>query len=91
MDGKLRKLLGVLLRRSERQKPLVCIGRTHGQHGVPNQCTVCVSPSGQAKLAGTSSASNSSPRVVVGQMTGAVGTQAALGPKAMEVQGAMME
>ena len=31
------------------------------------------------------------PRVVVGQMTGAVGTQAALGPQAMEIQATMME
>ena len=31
------------------------------------------------------------PRVAVGQMTGAVGTQAALGPKAMDVQASMMK
>jgi adenylosuccinate lyase len=35
LDGKLRKLLAVLLRRADETKTLVCIGRTHGQHGVP--------------------------------------------------------
>ena len=35
IDMKLRKLLSVLLKRSEETKTLVCIGRTHGQQGVP--------------------------------------------------------
>ncbi len=35
IDKKLRLLLEVLLKRSEETKSLVCIGRTHGQHGVP--------------------------------------------------------
>ena len=35
IDKKLRLLLAVLLKRAEETKSLVCIGRTHGQHGVP--------------------------------------------------------
>ena len=35
IDTKLRRLLEVLIKRSEETKSMVCIGRTHGQHGVP--------------------------------------------------------
>jgi adenylosuccinate lyase len=91
IDQKLRQLLGVLLKRSAETKSLVCIGRTHGQHGVPTtyglRFAIWASEIGRhiARL------EQLRPRVVVGQMTGAVGTQAALGPKGMEVQAAMME
>ncbi|MFA5347833.1 MAG: adenylosuccinate lyase, partial [Methanoregula sp.] len=91
IDKKLRILLGVLLKRSDETKSLVCIARTHGQHGVPTtyglRFAIWASEIGRhiERLA------QLRPRVVVGQMTGAVGTQAALGSKAMEVQETMME
>ncbi len=91
LDQKLRLLLGVLLRRSAETKSLVCIGRTHGQHGVPTtyglRFAIWASEVGRH----IERLEQMRPRVVVGQMTGAVGTQAALGPKGMEVQATMME
>ena len=91
IDRKLRILLGVLLKRSDETKSLVCIGRTHGQHGVPTtyglRFAIWASEIGRH----IERIEQLRPRVVVGQMTGAVGTQAALGPKAMEVQATMME
>jgi adenylosuccinate lyase len=91
IDQKLRVLLAVLLKRAEETKTLVCIGRTHGQHGVPTtyglRFAIWASEVGRH----IERLSQLRPRVVVGQMTGAVGTQAALGPKGMEVQAAMME
>ena len=90
LDRKLRSLLAVLLKRSVETRTLVCIGRTHGQHGVPTtyglRFAIWASEVGRhiERLA------QLRPRVVVGQMTGAVGTQAALGPKAMEIQATMM-
>ncbi|MHB8162812.1 MAG: adenylosuccinate lyase [Methanoregula sp.] len=91
IDQKLRQLLGVLLKRSAETKTLVCIGRTHGQHGVPTtyglRFAIWASEIGRH----IDRLEQIRPRVVVGQMTGAVGTQAALGPKGMEVQAAMME
>ena len=91
IDRKLRILLGVLLKRSDATKSLVCIGRTHGQHGVPTtyglRFAIWASEIGRH----IERIEQLRPRVVVGQMTGAVGTQAALGPKAMEVQATMME
>ena len=65
-------------------------GRTHGQHGVPTtyglRFAIWASEIGRH----IERLEQMRPRVVVGQMTGAVGTQAALGSKAMEVQAAMM-
>jgi adenylosuccinate lyase len=91
IDEKLRLLLRVLLKRSDETKSLVCIGRTHGQHGVPTtfglRFAIWASEVGRH----IERLEQLRPRVVVGQMTGAVGTQAALGPKAMEIQATMME
>jgi adenylosuccinate lyase len=91
IDEKLRLLLGVLLKRSAETKSLICIGRTHGQHGVPTtyglRFAIWASEVGRH----IERLGQLRPRVVVGQMTGAVGTQAALGPKAMEVQATMMD
>ncbi len=91
IDKKLRLLLEVLIKRSEETKSLVCIGRTHGQHGVPTtyglRFAIWASEIGRH----IERLEQLRPRVVVGQMTGAVGTQAALGPKAMEIQATMME
>ena len=91
IDTKLRLLLEILIKRSEETKSMVCIGRTHGQHGVPTtyglRFAIWASEVGRH----IERLEQLRPRVVVGQMTGAVGTQAALGPKAMEVQATMME
>jgi len=91
IDTKLRKLLGVLVRRAEETKTLVAVGRTHGQQGVPTtfglRFAIWASEGGRH----IERLEQLRPRVAVGQMTGAVGTQAALGPKGMEVQAAMME
>ena len=91
IDKKLRGLLAVLLKRSAETKSLVCIGRTHGQHGVPTtyglRFAIWASEVGRH----IERLEQLHPRLVVGQMTGAVGTQAALGPKGIEVQASMME
>ena len=90
-DAKLRKLLAVLLKRSAETKSLVCIGRTHGQHGVPTTYGLRFAIWASEIARHIERLEQLRPRVVVGQMTGAVGTQAALGPKGMEVQATMME
>ena len=91
IDTKLRLLLEILIKRSEETKSMVCIGRTHGQHGVPTtyglRFAIWASEVGRH----IERLEQLRPRVVVGQMTGAVGTQAALGPRAMEIQATMME
>jgi len=91
IDTKLRQLLAVLLKRSEETKGLVCIGRTHGQQGVPTTYGLRFAIWASEVARHIERLEQMRPRVVVGQMTGAVGTQAALGPMGMEVQATMME
>ncbi|NVO66295.1 adenylosuccinate lyase [Methanofollis tationis] len=90
IEAKLRALLAVLLRRAGETKHLVCVGRTHGQHGVPTtyglRFAIWASEVGRH----IERLGQMRPRVAVGQLTGAVGTQAALGAKGLEVQPAMM-
>ncbi|MDD3622030.1 MAG: adenylosuccinate lyase [Methanofollis sp.] len=91
IEEKLQRLLAVLLRRAEETKHLVCVARTHGQHGVPTtyglRFAIWASEVGRH----IERLRELRPRVAVGQLTGAVGTQAALGTKGIEVQPAMMK
>jgi len=91
LNTKLRLLLKSLLARADETKNLVCIGRTHGQHGVPTtyglRFTIWASEVGRH----IERLEQMIPRVCVGQMTGAVGTQAAMGDHGIEVQAVMME
>jgi adenylosuccinate lyase len=91
LDKKLRLLLSVLLKRADETKTLVCIGRTHGQQGVPTTFGLRFAIWASEVSRHLERLSQLRPRVVVGQMTGAVGTQAAMGKTGMEVQAAMME
>lgn len=91
LEEKLKRLLEVLLNRAEETKFLVCIGRTHGQHGVPTtyglRFAIWASEIGRH----IERLGQMRPRVCVGQLTGAVGTQAALGEKGIEIQEEMMK
>ncbi len=91
LETKLSKLLAVLLKRAEETKHLVCIGRTHGQHGVPTtyglRFAIWASEVGRH----IERLNQLKPRICVGQLTGAVGTQAALGDKGIIIQEKMME
>jgi len=90
IEKKLKKLLSVLLTRSNDTINLVCAGRTHGQIGVPTtyglRFAIWASETGRH----IERLNEIRPRVAVGQMTGAVGTQASLGSKGIEVQETMM-
>jgi adenylosuccinate lyase len=90
IEDKLRRLLGVLLRRASETKTLVCAGRTHGQIGVPTTYGLRFGIWAAEVGRHLDRLAELRPRVEVGQMTGAVGTQAALGPRAPEVQARMM-
>ncbi|MBN1194709.1 MAG: adenylosuccinate lyase [Methanomicrobiaceae archaeon] len=91
LEGKLKLLLAVLLRRSEETKALVCAGRTHGQIGVPTtyglRFAIWASEVGRH----LERLGQLRPRAAVGQMTGAVGTQAAMGESGPRVMATMME
>ncbi len=91
IEQKLVNLLRVLLVRSDETKTLVCAGRTHGQIGVPTTYGLRFAIWAGEIARHIERLRQLRPRVLVGQLTGAVGTQAALGEKAPEIQEAMME
>jgi adenylosuccinate lyase len=91
LDEKLRRLLAVLLKRADETRTLVCAGRTHGQIGVPTTYGLRFAIWASEVARHIERLGQMTPRVAVGQLTGAVGTQSALGGKGMEIQATMME
>jgi adenylosuccinate lyase len=91
IDAKLRTLLTVLLGRSMTTRHLVCAARTHGQIGVPTTYGLRFAVWAAEIARHLDRLVELQSRVAVGQLTGAVGTQAALGEKGMEIQARMME
>ena len=91
LDQKLRALLRVLLDRAQATRTLVCAARTHGQIGVPTTYGLRFAIWASEVARHIDRLAEIFPRVAVGKLTGAVGTQAALGKKGMEVQETMMQ
>lgn len=86
LEEKMHRLLDVLLVQASEHKHLVCAGRTHGQIGVPTtyglRFAIWASEVGRH----IERLEQLKPRLLVGQMTGAVGTQAAFGKDGIEIQ-----
>ncbi|HMZ31545.1 MAG TPA: lyase family protein, partial [Methanoregulaceae archaeon] len=91
LNAKLRDLLAVLLQHSHDTRYLVCAARTHGQIGVPTTYGLRFAIWAAEIARHLDRLSELTPRVAVGQLTGAVGTQAALGERGIEIQERMME
>jgi len=91
VEGDLRGLLGVLLRQAEDHKETLTIGRTHGQHAVPMTYGMkfAIWASEVARHLDRLDAARE--RLLVGKMSGAVGTMASFGEKGFEVQRLTME
>ncbi|MDK2891686.1 adenylosuccinate lyase [Methanohalophilus sp.] len=91
LEPKMKGLLAVLVRQAEKHRETVCAGRTHGQIGVPTtyglRFAIWASEVGRH----IERLNQLKPRVIVGQMTGAVGTQAAFGSKGIDIQKKAME
>lgn len=88
--GIIEKLLlnvrNTLLDLAERTRKLVCVGRTHGQHAVPTTYGLKFAIFACELQRHLDRVRQVRPRIGVGQMTGAVGTQASFGPDARELQ-----
>jgi len=91
VEGDLRGLLGVLLRQAEDHKETLTIGRTHGQHAVPMTYGMkfAIWASEVARHLDRLDAARG--RLLVGKMSGAVGTMASFGEKGFDVQRLTME
>jgi adenylosuccinate lyase len=91
LEAKLKMLLGILLSRAMETRTLVCAGRTHGQIAVPTTYGLRLAIWASEVARHLDRLNDLRSRVAVGKVSGAVGTQAAYGPKGMEIQAKVME
>jgi adenylosuccinate lyase len=86
IEQKLCSLEQVLMDKAAKYKRVIVTGRTHGQHALPTtlgfKCAVWMRESAR----NLQRLRQCRKRLLVGKVTGAVGTQAGLGPHAVEVQ-----
>jgi len=88
---RLDQLEQTLLKITEKYTDMVCIGRTHGQHALPITLGLKFAVWLREISRHISRLAECTPRVVVGKITGAVGTMAGLGEHAFEIQKLVME
>ncbi len=90
LDADLAGLAQALAALADKHKRTIMLGRTHGQAAVPItfglKMAVFAAETGRHR----ERLAEASKRVLVGKMSGAVGTGAAFGPRALEIQDAVM-
>ena len=91
LSDDLDKLKNVLLDLSREHKKTICIGRTHAQHSVPTTYGLKFAIYACEVQRAIDRIRECKTRILVGQMTGAVGTQAAFGDKGIEIQRLVMD
>lgn len=90
LGPKLKKLLALLLDMAVNNKNTVCAGRTHGQIAVPTTYGLRFAIWASEVARHIERLEQLRPRAAVGKISGAVGTQAAYGPRGMEIQSLVM-
>ncbi|MBM3308870.1 MAG: adenylosuccinate lyase [Candidatus Altiarchaeales archaeon] len=85
------KLKKAVLMQAGRHKKTVCIGRTHGQHAVPTTYGLKFAIWASELQRHLDRLEECKQRILVGKMSGAVGTQAALGRHAVRIQELVMK
>jgi len=86
LEEKLKRLRSVLLSQAKKHKCTVCAGRTHGQIGIPTTYGLRFAIWACEVERHLQRLEELKPRILVGQMSGAVGTGAAFGSSAREVE-----
>jgi adenylosuccinate lyase len=86
IDDKLEKLKHALLQKADETKSLVTAGRTHGQLAVPTTYGLRFAIWAMEIARHQERLRQMKPRVAVGQMSGAVGTQAAFGKEGIRIK-----
>lgn len=84
-------LLSTLSDLAQRHRETMCMGRTHGQNAIPTTYGFKVAGYASEVMRHLERVRECRKRVCVGKLSGAIGTAAALGPKAREVQTSMMK
>jgi len=91
LEKRLNNFEKILLEKAERYKRTIMIGRTHGQHALPITLGFKFAVWTREIGRHIQRLRECKERILVGKMSGAVGTQAGLGPNAMKIQQLVME
>ena len=91
IEKKLADLKGILKKQAAQHKETVMIGRTHGQHALPITLGFKFAVWGYEVERHLERLSECKKRVLVGKISGAVGTQAGLGEHAEQIQELVMK
>ena len=91
ISHKLDNLEAVLLNLTKRYRDTLIIGRTHGQHALPMTLGLKFAVWLREIGRHIERLDECRPRVLVGKMSGAIGTMAGLGKNAIQIQGLVME
>ncbi len=91
VENDLREIRSILKNLAREHKYTVCIGRTHGQHAVPTTYGMKFAIWLDEIQRHLDRIEELKERVLVGQMSGAVGTMASFGDKGLEIQRLVME
>jgi len=91
ISKKLDDLELILLRQADRYKNTIMIGRTHGQHALPITFGLKLSVWMREISRHIQRLRECRKRLIVGKMSGAVGTQAGLGRQALKIQELVMK
>lgn len=91
LENRLNILEKTLLDKSKRYKEVIMMGRTHGQHALPITLGLKFAVWMRETARHIQRLRQCRERLLVGKMSGAVGTQAGLGPNALKIQELVME
>ena len=91
IEEKLLRLERALMEKAEKYKETIMIGRTHGQHALPITLGFKFAVWMREAARHLERLRQCRERLLVGKMSGAVGTQAGLGPHALRIQQIVME
>ncbi len=91
ISSKLGVLKDVLLELASKHKATICIGRTHGQHAVPYTYGMKFAIWASEINRHLERIMECKKRVLVGKMSGAVGTMASFGQKGFDIQRLVMQ
>ena len=91
IKNKMDELEFILMKLAERYKNTIMIGRTHGQHALPITFGLKLSVWMREVSRHIERLNECEKRLIVGKLSGAVGTQAGLGPNAVEIQDLVMK
>jgi len=91
LERDLESLKKTLAARAKEHRDTIMVGRTHGQYALPITFGLKLANYALETHRHIQRLRECAPRILVGKMSGAVGTGAGFGPKAVDIQNAVME